>query len=460
MLFNSHLFLLGFLPCAIIGYSLTERRPQLRVSVLIVFSLLFYGWLNPCFVLFLVASILLNWLAARAFVATCNRSIITGAIILNLIVLGVFKYTNFFLQNASMLIGTSFRPLAIVLPLGISFFTFHHIMYLADLRKGRAPLAPLDRYALYICFFPQAIAGPIARWSEVGNQFGQRIFVPGWERRWALGLTFILLGLIQKVALGDPIGKILDPIYAAAAIGPVIDGSAWLAPGFALQIFFDFSGYSDIAIGVALLFGVQLPYNFNAPFQASSILEFWQRWHMTLSRFLRDYVFLRLADWRVAGRRHMVPQYVMAFILTMTLCGLWHGAGWNYIIWGTLQGVAMVFALGWRRAVGSPPRLVGCAATILFFALTAVIFRAGTLSATWHIYSGFGVFPGTKMLRNVWIIGVAAMLTLSLPSSQNLCARLTQRPLPLMPAVLGLIGVVILVQLASNEAYDFIYFQF
>jgi alginate O-acetyltransferase complex protein AlgI len=460
MLFNSHLFLLGFLPCAIIGYNLTERRLWLRVPVLVLFSLLFYSWWNPRFVLLLVASILLNWLSARAFVSTRNRAIITGAIVFDLAVLGIFKYTNFFLQNATALTGIPFQPLGIVLPLGISFFTFHHIMYLADLRRGRAPLAPFDCYALYICFFPQAIAGPIARWSEVGNQFGQRIFAPGWEHRWALGITFILLGLIQKVALGDPIGKILDPIYAAAASGPVTDGGAWLAPGFALQIFFDFSGYSDIAIGVALLFGVQLPYNFNAPFQASSILEFWQRWHMTLSRFLRDYVFLRLADWRIAGRRHTVPQYVMAFVLTMTLCGLWHGAGWNYIIWGTLQGVAMVFALGWRRAVGSPPRLAGCIATILFFVLTVVIFRAETFSAVWHIYSGFGVLPGTKLLRDSWVIGVAAVLAVSLPSSQSLCTRLTQRPLPLMPAVLGLIGLAILVQLGSNESYDFIYFQF
>ena len=196
--------------------------------------------------------------------------------------------------------GAPFEPLAIVLPLGISFFTFHHIMYLVDLRRGRAPLAPLDRYALYICFFPQAIAGPLARWSEVGQQFGQRIFAPGWERHWALGLSFIVFGLIEKALLGDPLGAILNPVFTAAAAHPLTDGTAWLAPGFAIQILFDFAGYSDIAIGLALLFGVQLPYNFNAPFRAVSILEFWQRWHMTLSRFLRDYVFLPLADMRIA----------------------------------------------------------------------------------------------------------------------------------------------------------------
>ena len=152
-----------------------------------------------------------------------------------------------------------------MLPLGISFFTFHHIMYLADLRRGRAEATTLDRYALYICFFPQAIAGPLARWSEVGRQFGRDAFGPEWEQRWANGITFIIIGLLEKVGLGDPIGVILDPIFHAASVGQLHDGSSWLALAFGFQIFFDFSGYSDVAIGLALLFGVQLPFNFNAP---------------------------------------------------------------------------------------------------------------------------------------------------------------------------------------------------
>lgn len=174
-------------------------------------------------------------------------------------------------------------------------------MYLIDLRAGKAPVYSLDRYALYICYFPQAISGPLARGAEVMDQFGQQIFRPGWERRCAMGTALIVIGLLQKVLLADPIGAAIDPIYAQALHGPVADGKSWAALAFAFQVFFDFSGYSDVAIGVALILGVTLPQNFDAPFRTTSIVVFWQRWHMTLARFLRDYVFTRLSRWKIIG---------------------------------------------------------------------------------------------------------------------------------------------------------------
>jgi alginate O-acetyltransferase complex protein AlgI len=294
----------------------------------------------------------------------------------------------------------------------------------------------------------------------VGKQFGRDALEAGWEHRCARGITFIIIGLIEKVLLGDPIGHILDPIYQAAATAPLRDGSAWLALGFGFQIFFDFAGYSDIAIGVALLFGIQLPYNFNAPFRATSILVFWQRWHMTLSRFLRDYVFMPLADMRIAGRRHTVAQYVLAIMLTMALCGLWHGAGWNFVLWGTLQGAAIVFALGWRRTFPKLPDVAGWAATIAFFLLSCVIFRTATLGAAWNVYSGLITLPDGRMLSKAWIVGVGMLLSVALPATQDLCGRMTLRPVAWVPAVLGLIGVALLVQIGSNESYEFIYFRF
>src|SRR6516225_2765358 len=384
MLFNSYPFLLGFLPGIVALYAIVNRHPPLRIPCLVACSLLFYGYWNPWFVLLLAGSILVNWFFARQFAATRNGAFITAAIVLNLAVLGLFKYADFFTGSLAALGGFSIGRLDFVLPLGISFFTFHHIMYLADLRRGRAEATTLDRYARYICFFPQAVAGPLARWSEVGRQFGRDAFGPDWEQRCALGITFIMIGLIEKVAFGDPIGRILDPIYQAAASAPPRDGSAWLALGFGFQIFFDFAGYSDLAIGIGLLFGIQLPYNFNAPYRATSILMFWQRWHMTLSRFLRDYVFMPLADMRIAGTRHTVAQYVGAIILTMALCGLWHGAGWNFVLWGTMHGVAIVVALGSRRVFPSPPTAVGWAATIGFFLLSGVVFRTANLESAWH----------------------------------------------------------------------------
>jgi len=310
MLFNSLPFLLIFLPGSLIAYRLLGHHAEWRVPLLIVLSILFYGLWNPEFVPLLGALIILDWGASRWFARTQDRRILVAAMVMTLGVLAVYKYVDFFAATLTGLTGVAIPLLHLALPVGISFLTFHHIMYLSDLGRGRAQAAPLDRYALYICFFPQAAAGPLARWSEVGHQFGQDVFAPGWEQRWALGITFIVVGLIEKVGLGDPIGQLITPIYQQALTGPVTDGSAWLALAFGFQIFFDFAGYSDMAIGIALLFGVRLPENFNAPFRATDVLVFWQRWHMTLSRFLRDYVFLPLADMRIAGMRHTTAQYM------------------------------------------------------------------------------------------------------------------------------------------------------
>src|SRR6476646_1008399 len=251
MLFNSYAFLLVFLPAAIVVYRFADPYPRLRMPVLIALSLVFYGYWDVRFLPLLVGSILINWLAAKYYLSTRRGIVITEAIAANLLVLGIFKYLNFFAETLASLSGAAFGPFAIALPLGISFFTFHHIMYLVDLRKGKAPEFPLDRYALYICFFPQSIAGPLARWSEVMHQFGRQVYAPGWQRQFALGVTFIVIGLIEKALLADPIAHVVDPIYTQAKLGPVPHGDSWLALGFMFQILFDFAGYSDIAIGVA-----------------------------------------------------------------------------------------------------------------------------------------------------------------------------------------------------------------
>jgi alginate O-acetyltransferase complex protein AlgI len=461
MLFNSYSYLLGFLPVVLAVMAVINKQASLRIPFLVFVSLLFYGFWNPAFVLLLVGEILVNWVAARLFATTGNKSVITGAIILDLAVLGTFKYVNFFAANLAALSGLPLNHhLDLILPLGISFFTFHHIMYLVDLRRGRAEITTLDRYALYICFFPQAAAGPLARWSEVGRQFGRDAFAPGWEERWALGITFLIVGLIEKAALGDPIGQLVNPIYRAAANAPLHEGSGWLALGFAFQIFYDFAGYSDMAIGTALLLGIQLPFNFNAPFRSSSILMFWQRWNMTVSRFLRDYVFVPLSDMRIAGTRHTIPQYVAAILITMALCGLWHGAGWNYVLWGALQGVAIVIALGWRRVFPPLPKPIGWALTIGFFILSGVIFRTGSLSVAWNVYSGLGSLPHGKILGKAWIIGLGALLAVALPATRDLSRIINWRPRVWVSALLGLIGVALLVQLGGDQSYEFIYFRF
>src|SRR6202022_3325022 len=203
MLFNDYPFLLAFLPVAILLCRLVDPHPKLRIGTLVLLSLAFYAYGNPPFIVLLVLSILINWLAALAYARTKMRLIVTAAIVGNLAVLALFKYANFLAYNFGLVLGRPMPALDIALPLGISFFTFHHIMYLVDLRKGKAPVYSLDRYALYIAFFPQALAGPLVRWSEVMQQFGPEVYAPGWQREFCLGICFIAMGLFEKVFLGD-----------------------------------------------------------------------------------------------------------------------------------------------------------------------------------------------------------------------------------------------------------------
>ncbi len=460
MLFNDYPFLLVFLPAAILLYRLADPHPRLRIGVLVLLSFVFYSYWNPPFIALLMLSILLNWLAARAFVATKQKSIVTAAVIANLAVLGVFKYSNFVSYNLGLVLDRPMPHFDIALPLGISFFTFHHIMYLVDLRRGKAPSYSLQRYALYIAFFPQAIAGPLARWSEVMHQFGQKVYAPGWQRQFALGITFIVVGLIGKIELADRIGSIINPIYAQAALGQVPMGQAWLALSFNIQILFDFAGYSDIAIGLGLLFGVQLPFNFNAPFRSVNIQDFWQRWHITLMLFLRDYVFLPLANIRIWRRRFRLVQYFAAMMVTMALCGLWHGATWTFVLWGVLHGCGLIVCSLWRHYCWRLPRLVGWALTTAFVLLTGVLFRAGSLDVALHIFQGLGSMPDLSHIRHLSPILIAALIAFLFPADQDVVAWLMRRRGIWMALLLGAALLAMLIPIGDQVANDFLYFQF
>jgi alginate O-acetyltransferase complex protein AlgI len=460
MLFNDYPFLLVFLPAAILLYRLADPHPHVRIWTLVLLSLAFYAYGNPPFVLLLVLSILINWLAALAYVRTKASIVITAAIVADLALLAVFKYLNFLIFNAGLVLGRPMPVLDIALPLGISFFTFHHIMYLVDLRKGKAPIYPLDRYALYIAFFSQALAGPLVRWSEVMQQFGRQVYSPGWQREFCLGICFIAMGLFEKVFLADRIGRILDPVYAQATLGPVTNGDAWLALGFSFQILFDFSGYSDIAIGLGFLFGVRLPFNFNAPMRSTSIQDFWQRWHITLMNFLRDYLFNPLVNTRVLPRRFFQLQYFGAMLLTMALCGLWHGASWTFVLWGILHGSALVLCSLWRRYGPRIPSLIGWALTVMFVLVTGVIFRAGTLEAAWHIFGGFGVVPHLERGRHLGPLFIVPLVAFLLPASQDIIELLTRRPRPWLAALLGVGILVLLIEIGEQNVYEFAYYKF
>jgi alginate O-acetyltransferase complex protein AlgI len=460
MLFNDYPFLLGFLPAAILLCRLADPYPQLRIWTLLLLSLAFYAIGNPPFIVLLVLSILINWLAALVYVRTKLSLVITAAIIADLAVLAYFKYTNFLGYNLGLMLGRPLPLLDIALPLGISFFTFHHIMYLVDLRKGKAPVYPLGRYALYIGFFPQALAGPLVRWSQVMEQFGRQIYAPGWQREFCLGISFIAMGLFEKIFLADRLGRIIDPIYAHALLGPVANGDAWLALSFNVQILFDFAGYSDIAIGLGLLFGVKLPFNFNAPFRSTSIQDFWQRWHITLMMFLRDYIFYPIANSRILPRRFLPLQFFFAMVLTMALCGLWHGASWSFVLWGALHGIALVLCSLWRRHGPRLPALLGWAMTVILVLLTGIIFRAGTLDAAVHIFRGLAVPPNLERGWHLAPVLFVPLVAFLLPASQDIIERLTRRPRPWLAALVGIGLLALLIELGERNVNGFAYFYF
>jgi alginate O-acetyltransferase complex protein AlgI len=462
MIFNSFVFLLGFLPIAIAIYALASRYEPARLPVLLVLSIVFYGWWNPIFVPLLLISILVNWIAANLFVSTGYRFIPTAAIILNLAVLAFFKYLGFFTQVARDAIGFSIDPISVVLPLGISFFTFHHIMYLADLRAGKTSAFPLIHYALYIGFFPQVLAGPLVRYYEVMDQWKRPPFGAESAERIGRGIIFIVLGLAEKVLLGDPLAGVVNPIYqraaeisaganAAASLG-LIEG--WTAAvGFGLQIYFDFAGYSHIAVGLALVFGIVLPQNFDAPYRATSLSEFWRRWHMTLSRFLRDYIYIP-----VGGNRKGLLVQAGALMVTMALAGLWHGAGWMFVLWGSLHGVVLIGGVLWRRFLPPMPAVIGWLLTLLFVMTTWPLFRAQSVAAAIPIFESLmhiGEFGPMPDLRPLWTAGAVALLA---PTTWTLATR--GRPYAFLAVVLATLFVVALAHIGNDENYEFIYFQF
>lgn len=455
MLFNSFAFLLVFLPASLLIQAAVERfMPRARLLSLLLLSIVFYGYWDWRFIPLLLASIVFNWIAARLFVATGWVAAIAASILANLLVLGLFKYLSLLIQASNLLGLFSIQPLSLALPLGISFFTFHHIMYLSDLRAGRAPLFDPIRYGLYISFFPQVLAGPLVRWREVMHQFERPCFAPGFERRFGPGLILLAIGLVKKVYLGDALAQVAAPAFEAVADHKLTVVQAWdglLA--FTFQIYFDFSGYTDMALGIALMFGIVLPQNFAVPYRATSIAEFWRRWHMTLSRFLRDYLYVPFG-----GNRNGPVVQILALTATMTLGGLWHGAGLTFIAWGMVQGIALAVHLLWRKAGGTMPSWVGIVLTFLFVALTWVLFRAPDFATAAHYYAALvGAAPHGYRLHIGLLLAAASVAMLG-PTAWDVATG--ARPRPTLAFVVGAALVAALLKIGDTGSYEFIYFKF
>jgi alginate O-acetyltransferase complex protein AlgI len=351
MLFNSYVFIGAFLPVTLVVYRLLclTGHPRLPLLWLVAASFFFYGWWNPAHTPLLFVSIVANYLiglrlTAPGSSALIKRGLLTAGTAGNLALLAYFKYSAFIVENVGALAGLDFTIRAVVLPLGISFFTFQQIAYLVDAAEGEASEYRFLDYCLFVTFFPQLIAGPIVHHREMMPQFQRPEAMRFSHADFAMGLTFFVAGLWKKVVLADTLATFATPVFAMAADQPLTAGEAWTgAVAYALQLYFDFSGYSDMAIGLGLLFGIRLPFNFASPYKAIDIIDFWRRWHMTLSQFLRDYLYVPLGG----NRKGRARRYVNLF-LTMLLGGLWHGAGWTFVIWGALHGVFLIVNHGWR----------------------------------------------------------------------------------------------------------------
>jgi D-alanyl-lipoteichoic acid acyltransferase DltB (MBOAT superfamily) len=418
MLFNSYTFILVFLPCVVLGFMAAGRIAGSRGAIawLVLASLFFYGYWNPIYLWLIAGTILFNFAAGRALDRWRSRALLGFAIAANLTLLGYFKYANFFIDTLNDATGAGIDLAPIVLPLGISFFTFQKIAYLVDSYRGLNPKHNLLHYSMFVTFFPQLIAGPIVHPSEILPQVvgKARMFVTA--ENLAVGVTIFIMGLTKKVAIADRVSEYANTIFDAAAAGTAPSlADAWVgALAYTFQLYFDFSGYSDMAIGLARIFGIILPLNFNSPYKSANIIEFWRRWHMTLSRFLRDYLYIPLGGNRKGEARRYVN-----LMITMLLGGFWHGAAWTFIFWGGLHGIFLCINNLWRTIrkdagpVSQPGHTAATLLTFICIVIAWVFFRAKSFAAAIAVLRGMAGLEGVSFATQfdyqafVW---VAALL--------------------------------------------------
>ena len=423
MLFSSWQFILVFLPIAFFGYFWLNRLRLITAGKvwLVATSLFFYAYWDVRYLPLILGSILLNYAIGTGLAQghrppaaedethhgrrrhTINRKVVLATgIVANLVLLGYYKYTDFLIGNLNLALDTHIPLPQIVLPLAISFFTFTQIVYLVDSYRGETAEYDLLNYALFVTFFPHLIAGPIVQHSQIMPQFASRWTLSMRHTNIAKGLFIFSIGLFKKLVIADSFAVWADAGFDGGASLAFFE--AWGATlAYTFQLYFDFSGYCDMAIGASLLFNIWLPINFNSPYKALDIQEFWRRWHITLSSFLRDYLYIPLGG----NRRGELRTYVNVFI-TFVLGGLWHGATWMFVIWGALHGIALAIHRLWKRFGRPLPALVAWPLTFGFVCVTWVFFRAKTLE------DALRVLRGMADVRSAFGPGIAAVPTADL----------------------------------------------
>ncbi len=394
MLFNSYEFIFAFLPIVFWGYFFLNAKGYYTGSKLfLVFaSLFFYGWWNPAYLPLILGSMGFNYLIGsriHKYELGKRKMLLTIGVIGNLALLGYYKYADFMIENFNMLTGAHLDLLHLMLPLAISFFTFQQIAYLVDSYRGETKEYNFLNYALFVTFFPQLIAGPIVHHKEMMPQFMDPRNGTFRYKNIALGLSVFAIGLFKKVVIADTFAVWATAGFDGGQTLTTLD--AWMTSlSYTFQLYYDFSGYTDMAIGAALLFNIKLPINFNSPYKALDIQDFWRRWHITLSRFLRDYIYIPLG-----GNRKGRARTYANLLITFLLGGIWHGAGWTFIFWGLLHGVALVVHRFWRELGHSMPKLLAWFITFNFVNFAWVFFRAKSFDDALRVLKGMAGLNGT-----------------------------------------------------------------
>ena len=469
MLFNTGIFLFLFL-VLLFFYQFVYKKENARITYLTLFSLYFYYKCGGWFFLLLILSTIIDYAIANFIYKSNSKRDRTAWLVLSLVInlgfLAYFKYTNFLLGIANDLQLGHFHVVDIVLPVGISFYTFQVLSYTIDVYRGLLkPAKNIFDFGFYISFFPHLVAGPIVRASLFLPQIHTDIKITKDDR--AAAVFLILTGLFKKAVISDYISvNFVDRVFDAPALYTGFE-NLMAVYGYAMQIYCDFSGYSDMAIGVALLLGYRLGINFNQPYQSSSITEFWRRWHISLSSWLRDYLYVPLGG----NRKGKLRQYVNLFI-TMLLGGLWHGASWNFVFWGFLHGVALALDKLFRTVVNVPKtflmRALGVLLTFHFVCFCWIFFRAQDFATATEMLSRiFQNFEGTIVLQ--WMRGYALVfalivfgyLTHFIPAKWNSKTEIILSRAPIIAQSLALVFVIwMVIQVKSAEIQPFIYFQF
>ena len=484
MLFNSPVFIFLFLPIVLLGYYLLNRRRWILAGKawLVLASLTFYGYWNPAYLALIVTSMLFNFGVGAALHRSKQRaqgpedgqrqrkSMLLVGVVVNLGLLAYFKYADFFIENVNAVLGSHISLFELALPLAISFFTFQQVAYLVDSYQYDTEEYDFLNYCLFVTFFPQLIAGPIVHHSQMMPQFKRlRNALPNGYNI-ALGLFVFSLGLFKKVYIADTFA-----VWANAGFADPLNLGLWQAWGtclsYTFQLYYDFSGYSDMAIGGALLFNIRLPVNFNSPYKAVSIQDFWRRWHMTLSGWLKDYLYVPLGG----NRKGSARTYVNLFI-TFLLGGLWHGAGWTFVIWGAIHGTGLAIHRLWNSKGGRLPDLLGWFITFVFACIAWVFFRAESLGDALGVLRGMFGSRGeglqnpealqpvpTEAIGYIVLFGLVAFL---MPNSVQMAGfvpfkgRWRFEVSPRFALLTSAAAAIGLTYMLMTEASEFLYFNF